>query len=94
MQSTTVEGMSMTDRQFQCGLTISPVFSQFVEDELLPAIGLSPGDFWPGLESIIADLSPVNRALLDKRDEIQQQIDDWHLRHQDDAWRHEEYVDY
>ena len=94
MQSTTVEGMSMTDRKFQCGLTISPVFSQFVEDELLPAIGLSPGDFWPGLESIITDLSPVNRALLDKRDEIQQQIDDWHLQRQDDAWSHDEYVEF
>ncbi len=94
MQSTTVEGMSMTDRQFQCALTISPVFSQFVEDELLPAIGLSPGDFWPGLESIITDLSPVNRALLDKRDEIQQQIDDWHLQHQDGAWSHDDYVEF
>ena len=52
MQSTTVEGMSMTDRQVQCGLTVSPVFSQFVEDELLPVLGLGPAEFWAGLESI------------------------------------------
>ena len=52
---------------------------QFVETELLPAVALSPDEFWPGLEAIIRDLSPVNRALLEKREELQAQIDEWHV---------------
>ncbi|MDJ0711099.1 MAG: malate synthase G [Woeseiaceae bacterium] len=84
----------MTDRQVQCGLTVSPVFSQFVEDELLPALGLGPAEFWAGLEAIINDLTPVNRALLDKRDQIQQQIDEWHLQRRDGSFSHDEYVDF
>ncbi len=94
MQSTTVEGMSMVDRQLKCGLTISPVFSQFVEDELLPAIGLGPAEFWTGLEAIVDDLSPVNRDLLARRDELQKQIDDWHLARRGSGWDHDEYVEF
>jgi malate synthase len=73
-------------------LTIAPVFAQFLEDELLPAIGMSPADFWAGLESIMSDLTPLNRALLEKRDAIQRAIDDWHRARQGQPWQHDEYV--
>ena len=90
--SATTDEMSMNEQRGYCALTISPVFAQFVEDNLLPAIGISPEDFWPGLESIINDLTPVNRALLAKRDEIQRQIDRWHIARRGQAWNHDEYV--
>ena len=90
--SATTDEMSMNEQRGYCALTISPVFAQFVEDNLLPAIGISPEDFWPGLESIINDLTPVNRALLAKRDEIQRQIDRWHIARRGQAWDHDEYV--
>ena len=90
--SATTDEMSMNEQRGYCALTISPVFAQFVEDDLLPAIGISPEDFWPGLESIINDLTPVNRALLEKRDEIQRQIDRWHIARRGQAWDHDEYV--
>ncbi|HIE82666.1 MAG TPA: malate synthase G, partial [Dehalococcoidia bacterium] len=35
------------------------------------------------LASIINDLAPKNRALLDKRDELQTQINQWHLARKD-----------
>ena len=63
--------MNVEQDKLPSALTIAPVFAQFVEDELLPAIGVRPATFWAGLESIIDDLTPVNRALLEKRDEIQ-----------------------
>ena len=75
-------------------MTIAPVFRQFVETELLPAIGVSAEDFWVGLESIITDLTPLNRALLEKRAEIQQAINAWHTARRDQAWDHEAYVDF
>jgi malate synthase len=92
VQSATVDDMSMDNRQVRCALTISPVFSQFVEGELLPAIGLRPDEFWSGLKSIINDLTPVNRALLAKRDELQREIDEWHIARRGQDWDHDEYV--
>ena len=35
-------------------------------------------DFWRGFADIIHELGPKNRALLEKRKTIQQQVDDWH----------------
>jgi len=80
------------NRQKQSGLSISPVFHQFVERDLLPVIGMKPGDFWQGLASIIDDLTPVNRALLEKRDDLQQKIDAWHEAHPGPIRDHAAYV--
>ena len=84
----------MRDQPDSGALTIAPVFARFIEDELLPAIGMSPADFWAGLESIVSDLSPLNRALLDKRDAIQQAIDDWHQARAGQRLQHEDYINF
>ena len=84
--------MSMNEQRESCTLTISPIFAQFIESELLPSIGVDSGTFWSGLELIIDDLTPLNRALLGKRDEIQQAIDDWHIARRGAAWNHDEYI--
>ncbi len=82
----------MNARKESCTLEISPIFEQFVESELLPAIGVDPATFWPGLQSIVDDLTPLNQALLAKRGEIQQAINDWHTARRGAAWNHDEYV--
>ena len=84
--------MSSEETRNTCTLTISPIFGQFIDDELLPAIGIGPDTFWPRLEALIDDLSPLNRALLDKRQEIQQSIDAWHIARRGEAWSHDEYL--
>ncbi|NNL63990.1 MAG: malate synthase G [Woeseiaceae bacterium] len=86
--------MSSDKTEAPCGLTISPVFRQFVEDDLLPAIGFAPEAFWPGLEAIINDLSPVNRALLEKRDDLQRRIDEWYVARRGEAIDHDEHVSF
>jgi malate synthase len=73
-------------------LLASSVFLRFVDDELLPAIGIDSNEFWQGLESLIDDLTPTNRGLLATRDRIQAQIDDWHKARSGQPWNHEEYV--
>jgi malate synthase len=70
------------------------VFFEFVEQELLPAIGFKSDIFWSGLEAIVNELTPTNRALLAVRDELQQQIDDWHIARRGTAWRHTDYVSF
>ena len=74
------------------GLRIDPAFLEFVEKELLPAIDVEPTGFWAGFEALIDDLTPVNRELLQKRDALQEQIDEWHLAHPGSDYDHAEYV--
>jgi malate synthase len=73
-------------------LKISPVFHGFVEKELLPAIDFDSATFWTGLEAIVEELTPVNRKLLQHRDELQQKIDAWHIARRDEPWNHDEYA--
>ena len=63
------------------GLAVEPVFYRFIDAELLPAIAMPADDFWSGTAAIVRDLTPVNRALLEHRQSLQSQIDDWHREH-------------
>jgi malate synthase len=60
------------------GLKIARVLYDFVNDEVIPATGRKAADVWAGLDAIVHDLAPKNRALLAKRDEMQAKIDGWH----------------
>ena len=73
-------------------LNVDPAFREFIEEELLPAIDLSAGEFWAGLEKIIDDLTPLNRKLLRKRDDLQRQIDLWHHENQGEEGGREVYI--
>jgi malate synthase len=67
----------MSTTEFQ-GLTVADVLLEFVNDEALPGTGLDAAAFWSGFSTIVRDLAPRNRALLEKRDELQARIDAWH----------------
>jgi malate synthase len=75
-------------------LKIAPVFAEFVESELLPAIGFDADEFWDGVAAIIEDLTPVNRELLQIRDDLQAKIDAWHVSKRGSDWQHTEYVEF
>ena len=64
------------------GLAVDGELARFIETEALPGTGLEPAGFWPALASFLADLTPENRALLDKRAALQSAIDDWHRARQ------------
>ena len=59
------------------GLQVSTLLHNFINTQALPETGVSQEQFWAGLEAIVNDLAPRNRALLAKRDDIQAQIDAW-----------------
>jgi len=86
--------MAKDERRIIGGLSIDSVFRDFVEAELLPAIGFDPATFWSGVEAIISDLTPVNRELLKIRDDMQAKIDDWHSSRPGSDWDHAEYVEF
>jgi malate synthase len=60
-------------------IEVATVLRQFVDDDVLPGLGLDPKAFWAGVEKLLADLAPRNRELLDRRDALQAQIDEWHV---------------
>ena len=86
--------MGSTENRQVGNLQVDPVFHDFVEDELLPAIDFNSARFWGGLESLITDLTPTNRELLARRDALQLQIDDWHIARQGEPWKHAEYSNF
>ena len=62
------------------GLQVDPLLKSFVEQEVLPGTGVDAERFWSSFAAIVAELAPVNRALLEKRDAIQARIDAWHVQ--------------
>ena len=68
----------MTERVQNSGLQIDRTLFDFVNDDVLTGIGISADDFWSKLAEIVHDLTPANRALLEKRDDLQRRIDAWH----------------
>ena len=52
---------------------------RLVQDEIAPGTGVEADAFWISLGEIVADLAPKNRTLLNKRDALQQRIDEWYL---------------
>jgi malate synthase len=68
----------MTDRIRQGGLQIAPVIHQLLENEIAPGTGVTATQFWESLESIVDELAPRNRELLEIREQLQAQIDAWH----------------
>ena len=59
-------------------LQVASALYQFINLEALPGTGLASEQFWLDLDALIHDLTPKNKALLAKRDEIQKAINDWH----------------
>ncbi|MBM7062264.1 malate synthase G [Pseudomonas sp. UL073] len=68
----------MTERVQVGGLQVAKVLFDFVNNEAIPGTGIAADKFWGGVEAVINDLAPKNKALLAKRDALQAQIDAWH----------------
>ena len=72
---------TVTDQTGTGGLQVDRALRDFVADELVVGLDLEPARFW----GIVAELNERFAAraeqLLRRRDELQQQIDDWHREH-------------
>jgi malate synthase len=62
----------------RAGIAVDPALAEFIEREVLAPLGRDEDDFWRGFAAILAEFAPRNRALLEKREELQRRIDDWH----------------
>ncbi|MFV8782708.1 malate synthase G [Microbulbifer sp. SA54] len=68
----------MTERVRIGGLQIAEELHKLINEDVIPGTGVSAEVFWAELEKIVNDLAPVNRALLQKRDELQAKLDQWY----------------
>jgi len=63
----------------RAGLQVDDTLAAFVEGEVLTPLGKDAGAFWQGFAALLGRFVPINRALLAKREDLQAQIDAWHL---------------
>jgi malate synthase len=59
-------------------MQIDPALQEFVADELLPGLGLEPEWFWSTLAALHDRFDGRIKQLLQRRDELQAQLDAWH----------------
>ncbi|UOB23671.1 malate synthase G [Pseudomonas orientalis] len=71
----------MTEHVQVGGLQVAKVLFDFVNNEAIPGTGITADQFWAGVDQVIHDLAPKNKALLAKRDDFQARIDTWHQTH-------------
>ena len=69
----------MSDRVEKSGLQVDAALATFIDSEVLAPLGKDAAAFWAGFAALLDRNVPKNRALLAKRDDLQAQIDAWHL---------------
>ncbi|MAA74001.1 MAG: malate synthase G [Salinisphaeraceae bacterium] len=74
----------MTERVQLANLSVGKPLADLI-DRALPGTGLDAATFWTGLAEAVRDFAPRNSELLEKRERIQAQIDEWHLKHKHDG---------
>jgi malate synthase len=70
----------MSERVEISGLQISKSIYNLVTKDIIPGTNLSESDFWHSFAKIIEKFSPINKALLVERENMQQEIDNWHKK--------------
>jgi malate synthase len=63
----------------RASLDVAEVLAAFIEERALPGTGVEAAKFWQGMSDLLHRLAPKNRALLDKRQALQEKIDQWHI---------------
>lgn len=69
----------MSGMQERHGMKVADTLVSFVEDKALPGTGVDVDAFWAGLSGLVNGMGDENRALLEKRADLQGRIDAWHV---------------
>ncbi len=73
------------------GLQVDETLVDFIEGRALPGTDISQGQFWKGLSQLVHEKGPKNRALLEKRNDMQAKIDAWHITHKAESFDFAQY---
>ena len=75
-------------------LKVSEILFNFINDDLLKNTKIAKEYFWKGFDKAVHELAPINKDLLKKRDIIQRQIDEWHIKNKGNQINLEEYKNF
>ena len=81
----------MVERTERAQLQVAKVLARFIEEEALPGSGIAAAAFWQGFAGLLQEFAPQNRKLLAKREDLQAQIDAWHIARRGQAHDHAAY---
>ena len=83
--------MSRIDKN---GLKISSTLFEFINNEVIPGTNLKSDDFWSKFEKAVHELAPLNRDLIQRREDIQKKIDTWHQQNKEKKFDKKEYIEF
>ncbi len=83
--------MSITEKN---GLKISTRLLDFINNEVLPGTTIDPDRFWNNFEKTVHELAPINKNLIQKREDIQKKIDEWHKKNTGSPFNKKEYTEF
>ena len=83
--------MSITEKN---GLKISTKLLNFINNEVLPGTSIDPERFWSNFEQTVHELAPINKNLIQKREDIQKKIDEWHKKNSGKEFNKKEYTEF
>ena len=66
----------------------------FVNEEAIPGTNINVDNFWSGFSKTVHDLTPINKKLLETRDQVQKKIDEWHLSNKGAAFDKNKYFSF
>ncbi len=72
-------------------LKISSELLEFVNNEVLKDTDISTKKFWTDFDKVVHELAPKNKNLLNKRQDLQKKIDNWHIKNKGQEFNFEEY---
>ncbi|MBA1337727.1 MAG: malate synthase [Pelagibacterales bacterium] len=75
-------------------LSIAGILLRFVNNDLLPGTGISPKQFWEGLDKYVHELTPKNKSLLEIRENLQKKIDSWHRDNKEKKINTKSYINF
>ncbi|MDC0577310.1 malate synthase G [Gammaproteobacteria bacterium] len=84
----------MSKRHIYGTIQVSAELDDFLRNEVVEGIDVDPDQFWKSFERILEDFSDRNKDLLNKRKDIQNQIDSWHLENNNSDHDHQAYVSF
>jgi len=59
-------------------LKVKSNLADFIETEALEGLGIEAASFWRGFSDLVTKHMGTNRSLLNKREQLQKEIDSWH----------------
>ena len=83
--------MNITNKN---GLKISSTLFDFINTEVIPGTNIDSDSFWNRFSKVVHELAPINRNLIQKREDIQKKINDWHKSNKGKEFSKKEYLSF